>query len=84
MTRNLEKLLKSDPGFFKCDRLKTVTEDFLRKNVFNGLEKFCLVSERARIINEMAAIIENEYNSKFYDFVLATNFDCVAFVDLIV
>ena len=84
MTRNLEKILKTDPDFFTCQNLKAVSEGFLRENVFNGLGEFCLVSERARIINEMAEIIENDYNSKFYDFVLATNFDCVAFVNLIV
>ena len=84
MTRNLEKILKNDPEFFKCDRLICVTEDFLRENVFNGMQEFCLVDERARIINEMAAVIENEYNSSFYDFVVASGFDCVNMVNLIV
>lgn len=32
----------------------------------------------------MAYIVENRFNSKFYDFVLASNFDCANFVDLIV
>lgn len=58
MTRNLEKILIHDPDFFTCARLKTVTEQNLREEVFANLKDFALVDERARIINEMAFEIE--------------------------
>ena len=57
MTRNLEKVLISDPSFFTCERLLKVDEAWLRENVFSNLQGFCLVNERARIINEMAHVI---------------------------
>jgi hypothetical protein len=64
MTRNLEKVLKSDPEFFTCDRLIEVNSEWLRANVFTP--NFCLVDERARIINEMAHVIKHRYNQSFY------------------
>lgn len=60
MTRNLEKLLKNDPGFFTCEKLAKVDEAFLREHVFTP--KFCLVGERARIINEMANVVQTKYD----------------------
>ena len=36
MTRNLEKVLKADPGFFSCGRLVEVQADFLKENVFGS------------------------------------------------
>ena len=69
MTRNLEKLLLKDPHFFTSERLTTVTEEFLRENVFPTEFKFCLVDERARILNEMGHVITTDFNSSFYEFV---------------
>ena len=57
ITKNLETLLKNDPDFFTCERLIKVDEEFLRNNVFITEKPFCLVNERARIVNEVASII---------------------------
>jgi len=83
MTRNLEKVLIQDPDFFTCARLRNVTEADLRKYVFTTAFEFCLVDERARILNEMAQVIENEYTSSFYNFVCASGGDVPKFVDMV-
>lgn len=84
MTRNLEKVLINDPQFFTCDRLIEVTEDWLREHVFANNSKFCLVNERARILNEVGYVIKTEFDSSFYEFVKRANFSCPKFVEMIV
>lgn len=69
MTRNLEKILIKDPQFFTVERLLQVDEAFLRENVFKTEKPFCLVSERARIIREVASVIKSRYDSSFENFV---------------
>ena len=54
ITKNLETLLINDPEFFTCERLINVDESFLNKHVFTTEKPFCLVNERARIVNEVA------------------------------
>ena len=83
MTRNLEKILISDPEFFSASRLQHVTEDYLRKHVFNDMQEFCLVDERARILNDIGRVIEQRFNSSFYYFVKASEFNVEKFVDMI-
>ena len=53
MTRNLEKILDSDPEWFTPARLATVTEHEIRDKVFASNGKFALVDERARLIREV-------------------------------
>ena len=53
MTRNLEKVLDSEPDFFTPIKLATVTEQEIRKKVFNNNQKFALVDERARLVREV-------------------------------
>ena len=53
MTRNLEKLLDTDPEFFTPLRLSEATEDFIREKVYDGNEKFALVDERARLVRQL-------------------------------
>ena len=53
MTRNLEKIIDTDPEFFTAERLARVTEDEIRQNVFDGNQKFALVDERARLVREL-------------------------------
>ena len=53
MTRSLETVLVSEPGFFTPLRLATVTEQEIRKKVFNNNKKFALVDERARLVREV-------------------------------
>jgi hypothetical protein len=86
MTRNLEKVLIKDPEFFTCDRLIDVTEEWLREHVFALPKdnKFCLVNERARILNEVGYVIKTEFDSSFYEFVKRANFSCPKFVENIV
>ena len=84
MTRNLEKLLIKDPEFFTCARLSQVTESFLREHVFNTEFEFCLVDERARIINEMAYVVQTHFNGSFYTFVESSGFDASQFVSQVV
>jgi hypothetical protein len=84
MTRNLEKILISDPQFFTVDRLLEVTEPFLREKVFNTVNPFCLVSERARIIREIAFVIKSRYDSSFENFISKSDFDCPTLVSMIV
>jgi len=74
MTRNLEKVLIKDPEFFTCDRLIDVTEEWLREHVYENNSKFCLVNERARILNEVGYIIKTEFDSSFYEFVKSQTF----------
>lgn len=57
ITKNLEALLIKDPQFFTCERLLQVDEEFLNKHVFTTEKPFCLVNERARIVNEVASVI---------------------------
>ena len=84
MTRNLEKILKADPDFFTCQRLSQVNEDYLKAHVFNTDFEFCLLDERARILNEMAFTVQTHFNSSFYHFVEKTNFDAPTFVNQVV
>ena len=55
MTRNLEKILDSDPDFFTPQRLAAVTEEQIRELVFDNNQKFALVDERARLVREMGS-----------------------------
>ena len=84
MTRNLEKVLISDPEFFTCSRLVDLSEQELRARVFNDNEKFCLMGERARIIREMAWIVREEFEASFLKFTEASGYDCSKLVDLVV
>lgn len=84
MTRNLEKVLKADPDFFTCQRLLAVSEQDLRTKVFNTDFQFCLVDERARILNEVGHVILTKFNSSFIQFVETSNFDAPTFVNLVV
>lgn len=84
MTRNLEKQLIKNPDFFTASRLATVTEAQLREHVFQTNFEFCLVDERARILNEIGDVIQNKFNGQFYSFVEATDFDEQMFVDMVV
>ena len=52
-----------------------MTEAELREHVFPTEFRFCLVDERARILNEMGQVIASEFKSSFYAFVEASNFD---------
>jgi hypothetical protein len=84
MTRNLEKILKNDPEFFTCQRLMAVDENFLREHVFTTPKPFCLVSERARIIREIACAVKSRFGSSFENFIQQSGYDCPTLVDMIV
>lgn len=82
MTRNLEKILDSEPEFFTPARLATVTEAEIRQRVFAGNTKFALVDERARLVREVGQrLLERQMN--FEGFVRA-NLSCTKLVKAII
>lgn len=82
MTRNLEKILDSDPGFFTPARLATVTEQQVRELVFAGNEKFALVDERARLVREVGQHLLSSQMT-FEGFV-SSNLSCTRLVKAII
>ena len=52
--------------------------------LFNTEPHFCLIDERARIVREMAFIIQRDYDSSFDLFVQKSKHDCVKLVEMIV
>lgn len=82
MTRNLEKLMDSDPGFFTPQRLSVVTEAEIRDKVFASNQSFALVDERARLVREVGLRLLQTGNS-FLSFVQA-NTSCPRLVKAIV
>ena len=82
MTRNLEKVLDSEPNFFTPIKLATVTEQEIRKKVFNNNQKFALVDERARLVREVGQRLLDA-DKTFLSFVQA-NTSCPKLVKSIV
>lgn len=83
MTRNLEKILKSDPDFFTCSRLAQVTTNFLRQHVFTTEKEFSLLESRAKIVNEVGVQIQTHFGGSFEEFVRRSNYDAPTFVNLV-
>ena len=84
ITKNLESLLMKDPDFFTCERLSRVDEKFLNEHVYTTEKPFCLVNERARIVNEVAEVVKEKYESKFENFIAKSGFDCPTLVKMII
>lgn len=82
MTRNIEKILDSEPSFFTPLRLATVTEGEIRRRVFNNNWKFALVDERARLLREIGQRLLDA-DKTFLSFVQA-NTSCPKLVKSIV
>ena len=61
MTRNLEKILDSDPLFFTAQRLSTVTEQQVRDLIFGGISDFALLDERARLLRQLGQRLLTAY-----------------------
>ena len=61
MTRNLEKILDSDPLFFTAQRLATVTEQQVRDLIFGGISDFALLDERARLLRQLGQRLLTAY-----------------------
>jgi len=49
MTRNFEKILKTNPEYFTAN-LSATTSDFLKEKVFTTEDEFALLDERARLL----------------------------------
>jgi hypothetical protein len=64
MTKNLAKILDSQPDYFLPENLAKTTSEWLKKQVFNNLE-FALLEERARIVREVGLVLQSEYNGLF-------------------
>lgn len=68
MTRNLEKVLDSDPDFFTVPRLASVTEAQIRELIFAGNLKFGLVDERARLVRQLGLRLQEASCPDFLTF----------------
>ena len=82
ITKNLEKVLDSEPEFFTIDRLTQVTEQEIRTKVFDDNASFCLMDERARLVRQLGIRLR-EKNLSFLEFVLA-NQSCPLLVKALV
>jgi hypothetical protein len=60
MTKNLAKVLDSNPSYFLPENLAKTTADWLKKEIFNSLD-FALLEERARIVREVGLVISSDY-----------------------
>ena len=61
MTRNLEKILDTDPLFFTAHRLATVTHEQVRDLIFGGIADFALLDERARLLRQLGQRLLTAY-----------------------
>ena len=82
MANNLATILDEDPEFFTPARLAAVTEQEIRQRIYNSLEEFALVDERARLIREVGQFMVDKQLT-FEAFVRA-NLDCQDLVKAII
>jgi hypothetical protein len=79
MTKNLAKILDSDPSYFLSENLAKTTSEWLKKEIFNSLD-FALLEERARIVREVGLVISTEYSGSFVEYLKRAHFDAVFLV----
>ncbi len=79
MTKNLAKILDSDPDYFHPENLAKTSAYWLKKEIFNSLD-FALLDERARIIREVGLVLSLDYSGSFYEYLQRANFDAVLLV----
>jgi|LauGreDrversion4_2_1035121.scaffolds.fasta_scaffold770844_2 hypothetical protein len=79
MTKNLGKILDSNPDYFLPENLAKTTAEWLKKEIFNSLD-FALLEERARIVREVGLVISTEYSGSFGEYLKRAHFDAVFLV----
>lgn len=79
IAKNVAKILRNEPEFFKSENLAKVSASDLKSKVYNNLD-FGLLEERARIVREVGAMISFFYDSSFTKFVETSNFDAPTLV----
>lgn len=79
MTKNLAKVLDSNPDYFLPDNLAKTTSAFLKTTIFNNMD-FALLEERARIVSELGVVVKAYYNGSFLEYLQKANWDAVNLV----
>lgn len=80
LVTNLVNLLKNEPDIFLPQNLSSLTTDKCCQKIFNELKYFPLMEERTRSLNELGNFIISKYNSKFENFLIYNNYDCIEIV----
>jgi len=71
----LNILLESQKEFFKADYLSHLTSNELQNILTKSLNKFPLLDERCRSLNEMGSFIVNKYKGSFENLIIDNNGD---------
>ena len=59
LAKNIADNMNRNPEFLSISHLSTITEGELRSKIFNDLGEFCLMSERARMTQEVFSTLLN-------------------------
>jgi hypothetical protein len=79
MTKNLAKILDSNPDYFLPVNLAKTTAAFLKTTVFNNMN-FALLEERARIVSELGVVLSSFYHGSFIEYLQRADWDAVKLV----
>lgn len=79
MTKNLAKVLESNPEYFSPENLAKTTSAFLKSTIFNNMD-FALLEERARIVSELGVVLSNYYRGSFIEYLEKADWDAVKLV----
>jgi hypothetical protein len=79
MTKNLAKILHTNPECFSAELLSAMTSEWLNQFVFNNLD-FALLEERARIVREVGIVIQTYYGGSFIKYLSNVDYDAVKLV----
>lgn len=79
MTKNLAKVLDSNPEYFSPDNLAKTTSAFLKSTIFNNMD-FALLDERSRIVSEIGVVLSNYYHGSFIEYLEKADWDAVKLV----
>ena len=79
MTKNLAKILDSNPDYFLPVNLAKTTAAFLKTTVFNNMN-FALLEERARIVSELGEVLCSFYHGSFIEYLQRADWDAVKLV----
>ena len=79
MTKNLAKVLDTNPEYFSPDNLAKTTSAFLKSTIFNDME-FALLEERARIVSELGVVVSTYYHGSFIEYLEKADWDAVKLV----
>jgi len=81
LVNNTLNCLKTDPNFFKPERLICLSEEELCQKIFSSEKEFPLLDERTRSLRELASFIRKHHHSKFENFLKSCEYNCVKIVE---